>query len=180
MSALRPSAYAVLGWIAIEPMSGYDVRQRIRTSVGLFWNESFGSIYPTLQRLQDDGLTELVPGGDGDHPSRKVYAATAAGREALRSWLAIGPAATHSRNEFALKLFFGSMTDPAAIRAHVEEHLAEHQIALEELRATVARLESELGTDDSIPYRLLTARLGVALCETTVRWCEEARTTLDP
>jgi len=36
----------LLGVLAIEPMSGYDLGLTIRQSVGHFWNESYGQIYP--------------------------------------------------------------------------------------------------------------------------------------
>ena len=37
-------------------MSGYDLGQNIRGSVGFFWNESYGQIYPNLKKLAAEGL----------------------------------------------------------------------------------------------------------------------------
>ena len=45
------SKEVLLGLLAIQPMSGYDLGQNIRTSVGHFWNESYGQIYPNLKAL---------------------------------------------------------------------------------------------------------------------------------
>ena len=44
----------LLGLLTIEPMSGYDPGLTIRGSVGHFWNESFGQIYPSLKKLAND------------------------------------------------------------------------------------------------------------------------------
>ena len=37
-------------------MSGYDLGQSIRASIGFFWNESYGQIYPNLKNLAVDYL----------------------------------------------------------------------------------------------------------------------------
>jgi hypothetical protein len=44
----------LLGLLAIEPMSGYDLGLTIRASVGHFWNESYGQIYPNLKKLETE------------------------------------------------------------------------------------------------------------------------------
>ncbi len=50
------SSEVLLGLLTIEPMSGYDLGQLIRISVGHFWRESYGQIYPNLKKLASDGL----------------------------------------------------------------------------------------------------------------------------
>jgi PadR family transcriptional regulator AphA len=50
------SQEVLLGLLAVEPMSGYDLGQSIRTSIGFFWNESYGQIYPNLKQLAAAGL----------------------------------------------------------------------------------------------------------------------------
>src|ERR1035441_9620557 len=50
------TAYVLLGLLSIEPnQSGYDLRKAIESSVGYFWGESYGQIYPTLKRLAAGG-----------------------------------------------------------------------------------------------------------------------------
>ena len=50
MAKENRSKYAVLGMLATGPKSGYDIKQTIETSIGHFWNESYGQIYPILKR----------------------------------------------------------------------------------------------------------------------------------
>src|SRR5258708_31701724 len=42
---------ALLGLLSLGPMSVYDIRQLISQSIGHFWSESYGQIYPGLNRL---------------------------------------------------------------------------------------------------------------------------------
>ena len=43
---------AVLGLLAESPMHGYELRKRLNATLGSFRAFSFGSLYPTLRRLQ--------------------------------------------------------------------------------------------------------------------------------
>jgi DNA-binding PadR family transcriptional regulator len=67
---------AILAALAEEPMHGYQIMQRLQERSGGFWHPSAGSVYPTLQLLEDQGLvtSEEVDG-------RRVYTLTEQGRE---------------------------------------------------------------------------------------------------
>lgn len=47
---------ALLALLAEKPMHGYDVIQELASRSGGAWRPSPGSIYPTLQMLEDEGL----------------------------------------------------------------------------------------------------------------------------
>jgi DNA-binding PadR family transcriptional regulator len=68
---------AILALLDDQPMHGYEMIQELEERTGGRWTPSAGSIYPTLQLLEDEGLVtpEEVDG-------RKVYSLTDAGREA--------------------------------------------------------------------------------------------------
>jgi DNA-binding PadR family transcriptional regulator len=68
---------AILAVLKHGSMHGYQIIQELETRTGGRWRPSAGSIYPTLQLLEDEGLvsSEEVEG-------RKTYTLTDAGREA--------------------------------------------------------------------------------------------------
>jgi DNA-binding PadR family transcriptional regulator len=68
---------AILSLLAEEPMHGYEVIQRLDERSHGMWRPSAGSVYPTLQQLEDEGQ---VKGQERD--GRKVYALTDEGRKA--------------------------------------------------------------------------------------------------
>ena len=51
---------AILDVLAVEPMNGYQVIQKIAERSSGAWKPSPGSVYPTLQQLEDEGLVEGV------------------------------------------------------------------------------------------------------------------------
>ena len=53
---------AVLDVLAVEPMNGYQVIQQIAERSGGVWKPSPGSVYPTIQQLEDEGLVEGTAG----------------------------------------------------------------------------------------------------------------------
>jgi DNA-binding PadR family transcriptional regulator len=69
---VRPLILAVLHE---QPMHGYQVMQELEARTGGRWRPSAGTIYPTLQQLEDEGLVQIEE-ADG----RKVYRLTDAGR----------------------------------------------------------------------------------------------------
>ena len=77
---------AILHLLAEEPMHGYQIIQEISERTDGVWNPSPGSVYPTLQQLEDEGLV-LAEQLDG----KKVFALTDDGVEVLESEQATPP-----------------------------------------------------------------------------------------
>ena len=71
---------ALLLLLAEEPRNGYQLMQAIEERSGGRWRPSPGSVYPTLQHLEDEGLVSVT---DGEGAKR--FALTDAGREHLAS-----------------------------------------------------------------------------------------------
>ncbi len=66
---------AVLALLAERPMHGYEMIQELESRTGGIWRPSPGSVYPTLQLLEDEGLIAAENEG-----GRKRFALTDAGR----------------------------------------------------------------------------------------------------
>ena len=66
---------AVLAVLAEQPMHGYQIMQQLEERSGGHWRPSPGSVYPTLQLLEDQGL---VKGEDVE--GKRVFSLTDEGR----------------------------------------------------------------------------------------------------
>src|SRR5690349_18369884 len=102
------SSYAILGLLAIEPMSGYDIRKFVKEVLSNFWNESYGRIYPALAELTRQRLARRRLQRQRGKPDRHVYQITSQGRTELQAWLRRPPQPIQIRSEASLKLFFGA------------------------------------------------------------------------
>ncbi|SDT77775.1 PadR family transcriptional regulator [Actinoplanes derwentensis] len=66
---------AILALLVERPMHGYEMIQELDSRTGGVWRPSPGSVYPTLQLLEDEGLIEVTAEG-----GRKSYRLTEDGR----------------------------------------------------------------------------------------------------
>jgi DNA-binding PadR family transcriptional regulator len=171
-------ADVLLGLLAIEPMSGYDLGLAIRASIGYFWNESYGQIYPNLKRLAAAGLVASKTERQKGKPDRQVYSITRKGRTRLEKWLAVEPQAEVPRNELLLKLFFGAQVSPEMFIGYVER-MTERETAILRKLARVEREEiSNLRRYPDAPYWKMAARFGQLELEAHLRWAKETLSTL--
>lgn len=67
---------AILVLLAEKPSHGYQIIQELEARSNGAWRVSPGSVYPTLQQLEDEGLVKLVSG----ETERRVYELTETGK----------------------------------------------------------------------------------------------------
>jgi len=68
----------ILSVLAERPMHGYEIIRELESRSGGRWRPSPGSVYPTLQLLEDEGL---IKGDDRD--GKRVFEITGEGEAAL-------------------------------------------------------------------------------------------------
>ena len=80
---------AILALLAEQPMHGYQIIQELAERTAGVWRPSPGSVYPTLQQLEDEELVRETASDSG----KRVYELTDAGREQAASapapWTAV-------------------------------------------------------------------------------------------
>ena len=156
------TAYVILGLLSIEgKQSGYDMRKTIQGSVGYFWGESFGQIYPMLRQLTAEGLIEQS--GREGRGGRREYSLTAAGHARLREWLAVPYRMDPPRDEFLLKLFFGRGRGAGGFRAATCGNFRRKNRRLLATIEEIGRVGRERnGQHPHFGYWMLTLEYGVA------------------
>ena len=162
----------LLGLLTIEPMSGYDLGQTIRGSIGHFWNESYGQIYPNLKKLAADGLVSAKAEKQKGKPERRIYSITREGRERLANWLAVPPQAEVPRNELLLKLFFGAQISPDISIGYIERMAESERSSIQLIKRAAEEIARNQQYPDA-PYWKMAARFGEIELEAHLRWAEE-------
>jgi PadR family transcriptional regulator AphA len=155
--AIPTIGYALLGVLAREPLSGYDISRRMKAPVGAFWQAQRSQIYPELARLEELGLVTHRRVEQLDRPDKKVYRISEAGRQALRHWVIEPAGVPAQRNEFVLKVYSLWLAEPEQALQFVRAREAQHRARLEQLEATAGDLERAAG---GAPLRPDTADFG--------------------
>src|SRR5688500_17756645 len=170
---LSATAKAILGIVAKEPRSGYEIKSFVDRSTRFFWAASYGQIYPELRRLADAGLITGTDASQGER-RRTVYELTPSGSDALRSWLETPPVTYEMRHEGMLKLFFADALPP---RERVERLRDLGRVHAEKVAALRVIEEAASKAPDSSAYFVL--RFGIAFNEWAAEWCEREAAVLE-
>ena len=73
----------ILKTIALEPMHGWGIAQRIRQVSGEVLQVNQGALYPAVHRLEQSGWVRAKWGGSDSHRRAKFSSLTPAGRKYL-------------------------------------------------------------------------------------------------
>ena len=174
--AIPTIGYALLGVLAREPLSGYDISLRMKAPVGAFWQAQRSQIYPELARLEEAGLVTHHRVEQLDRPDKKVYSVSEAGRQALRRWVTEPPAVPAQRNELVLKVYSLWLAEPRQALELVRRCEAHHRARLEQLEASADELERQAGGSPLRPDTpafgtFATVLAGVHAERAQVEWC---------
>lgn len=172
--------HAILGFLALEPTTGYTLRQRFEGSVGSFWTATQSQIYRELHELERGGLVEVEVIPQEGKPPRKVYRANEVGHAELRAWLAapVGPA--QLRDPFLLKLVFAADAPPEVVEGlfdHFEAELVERR-AEYRARLGMAEIFALARSEREAELWRISIENGLAWCEAQLSWAASARARL--
>jgi PadR family transcriptional regulator, regulatory protein AphA len=167
--------HAILGFLTIRPLSGYDLKRAFDSSVRHFWTADQAAIYRALTELERDGFVLHERVAQSARPDRKVHHATEAGREELARWLRGAMPVTVRREPLLLKLFFADALHPEVMRDIVDGELAQVDEELAAFEAYAATLEARAATASDADRRsllgpLITLTNGVQLGHAYRRW----------
>jgi PadR family transcriptional regulator, regulatory protein AphA len=178
MARENKTKFAVLGLLTYAPLSGYDIRRIYAQSLGNFWSESYGHIYPILKRLVDEGLATREVQHHAGKPDRHVYTITGSGRDELHRWLTVPPEPQKDRVELLLKLFHGWEVGSAVMIKHVKKTRAEHEALLRKYGHYDEAMAPGSG-DPPTPYWLMTVSCGRHISKAYIEWCDETLARLE-
>jgi PadR family transcriptional regulator AphA len=177
--ALTPTARAILGFLSLQPRSGYEIRAAARRSAALVWGVNDGQLYPQLHDLHDRGFIE--PAGDPEGPkSRQRWRLTDAGRDALHRWLREPPATTVLRDEGLMKLLFVDQVGLAV----AQELLEQRRLGLLALQQALQGIipGAERGRPDTETGLIgpgLVRSFGLDFVAMSLAWCDRALLEID-
>lgn len=135
---------AILGLLAIRPMTGYDLSRSYRRALQQIWYAPLGQVYPTLRQMRSDGLLRVSLKIQHHRPNRKIYSLTAEGRKLLGQWLSQPASLPRMHHEFIHKLFQLSHIGAAGRGELVDAYTKRCREWALDLRRAEAKLEPSL------------------------------------
>ena len=113
-----------LGALTMGAATGYEIRKICEEGpFAHFHASSFGSIYPALNKLLEEGLVVCTQHAQDGRPDKKVYALTEAGRAVFLEALSQPLAPDRRRSDYTFALFFGHMLEPGRVQELLDSYL---------------------------------------------------------
>jgi DNA-binding PadR family transcriptional regulator len=166
--SLNPVSYVVLGFAAREsPVTSYDLKQMVASSVGYFWPFPHSQLYAEPARLVSAGLLDEEVEEHGRR--RRLYRITQPGRAALREWIGEPSGdGTEVRDLGLLKLFFAASASADEVAA-----LADHQTEVHERMLAEYDALNDAIHDGAGEWELATLDLGRRFEQLTIDFWSE-------
>ena len=178
-SGLTTTSYAILGLLAIQPWSTYDLTRQMDRGLGRFWPRAQSKLYEEPKKLSDRGLAQASTERTGRR-SRTVYSITPEGRRALAAWLREPGAGPVLEFEQLLKIFFaenGTKSDALSTLTATREWAAERNE--ENLAAARAYLAGHGQFQQRAAQNLLVGRFLTDFYAMVAQWSEWATTLVE-
>ncbi|MBL7488529.1 PadR family transcriptional regulator [Frankia sp. AgB1.9] len=160
--------HALIGLLAEQPASGWDLTRRFEELLGSVWPAGHPQIYSELRRLEGDGLIEVESQGPR---GRKAYRATEAGVAEVRRWLTEVEVDHTLRLEPLLRSVFFWLMNPDELAAHLEREAAYYRSLADRLRQLAAAKDrGEFGDSPQVRSLRIAAEAGIRLNDTLAEW----------
>lgn len=96
--------HTLLAVLSFWPSTGYNIKSEFEhKAAGLYWGMSYGSIYPKLKKLEDEGFIYTVDQED-EGRKKKLYELTSKGWEEFENWLKAPPSYPVIKDELLMKM----------------------------------------------------------------------------
>ena len=176
---LTTTSYAILGLLATQPWSTYELANQLRRALHFFWPRAESNLYAEPKRLLAAGLADAREEWNGDR-KRTVYSITDRGRARLEEWLGTEVPPVRVESEAYLRILFGNMGS--------KDNILRALRRIEDDAIAMSRHYVELGEEyargeglfpDRIHVNALLVSLAVAQGRTTAAWARSARADVD-
>jgi len=129
-----------LGILTRGDATGYEIKKLFEEDgYQHFVEASFGSIYPALNRMTEDGLVSVREESQEKRPDRKVYSITPKGREALLAALMKPLPEDRHRSPFVFAMLFADLLPAERVTRMLNAYIAAAEAKLAQLDQTTNR-----------------------------------------
>ncbi|HYJ61008.1 MAG TPA: helix-turn-helix transcriptional regulator [Actinomycetota bacterium] len=162
---------AILGLLKDRPMHGYQLSREVAEQLGGLWRVSYGSLYPTLRRLEGEGFVEATTGTTttGGGRRKTVYKITDAGEAEFLRLLEETPGDGQAEDaRFRVRVAFFRYLPPETRIRLMERRRAGLETRLAGVNAAITAASAD---DDR--YTLALMEHGRAATASDITWLNE-------
>ena len=162
-----------LGVLTLGEATGYEIKKMFEEGMfSHFYEASYGSIYPALNRLPAEGFVECTQQAQDKRPDKKIYNLTPAGRSAFLAEIPTPPGRDKLRSEFLVSIIFSQFLTPSQLERVLDDRINFHQSQVDELNQRAGKC-----CDDTA--RQFTLGYGIAMHQAAAEYLGQNRHLLE-
>ncbi len=159
---------AILGLLKERSMHGYQLKKRLADTLGSFWQVSYGSLYPTLKRLQREGAVEMTFPMEDVGRRKNVYRITEKGELLFAELLERAGSEATADNGFSVRFAFFKYLKPETRIRLLERRRMFLEGRFADLKDSLQAYKERI---DGYTLSLMNHQL--AATETDIRWLDD-------
>ncbi|MEK3839168.1 PadR family transcriptional regulator [Paenibacillus sp. FSL P2-0136] len=147
----------ILGILMKEASTGYQIKQSLENVFSNFYSSSYGTIYPTLARMEKEGLITKENVLQDGKPNKNLLTITPKGRECFNAYL-LGPLEADSirKSDFMMRLYFGEFVGYDKVIAWLKQAQEDSHTKLDQLLE-----QYSLYKDEMHPAQIICIQIGI-------------------
>jgi DNA-binding PadR family transcriptional regulator len=157
--------YILLGFLMEKDMTGYDMKQHMSFSTSHFVDASYGSIYPSLKRLEQKGLVAAKESVE-NRKLKKIYSINEQGKAVFLEWLnsPIEPSKSNLSSAM-VKIFFFYYLPSEKVDSLIHQYICD----IENYKNSLLKLKNNIGNQMN-PFELSTLDFGLDYYDFIIHW----------
>ncbi len=152
-----------LAILNIQDATGYEIKKlSIEGAFQHFVEVSFGSIYPALSKLEQEGLVSCQTEEQDGKPDRKIYSITPEGKSEFVKLINVLPKADKFKSEFLLLSINADIASRSLLETAINAQLSQHEGEMEMMMNLLEECDQ--------PALVWTANYGRAVVEAKIKY----------
>jgi len=160
--------YGILALLDEAPSHGYQLKTAFERRTGGNWALNIGQVYTTIQRLERDGLVEVIETEGSADDDRREYRITPTGRAQLDEWFE-HPVVSEApaRDELTIKVLLAVAAGDIDVTGLLQR---QRRASVEQLQAYTRR-KAKADSQRDVAFLMLVDAL-IFRTEAEIRWLD--------
>ncbi|MCW9033969.1 MAG: PadR family transcriptional regulator [Alphaproteobacteria bacterium] len=166
-----------LGILSCGDATGYEIKKHFEDGpMAYFYDAGYGSIYPALNKMSDEGLVSFKEMAQEGRPDKKVYSINQTGLGALKKALHGTPHRDKLRSDYMFMFMFTHLINEERRKDIYEEYLAFYRERAAEMKGEEDSECAEMAEDfDNLPGHDFVHGFGLAIYSAAIDFMENNR-----
>lgn len=144
----------ILGLLMEKSRTGYEINEVFKTIFSHFYRGSYGMIYPTLKKLQKQGLVEKDVIFQDGKPNKNIFTITDKGKIQFYEYLSTSISLESRESEFLVRMYLGEYVDKKVLIDWIKDEVQKKKELIAQLKRDFKNWESNMTFSQKLSYEI--------------------------